>query len=92
MWPVNLSARLPVIALVGRYPTNKLIGRRLSESGRSEDPLLCLVKDANDQGHPVLVTVSSGYPGLLGRLPTHYSPFRRSVQGPKSLPSLDLHA
>jgi hypothetical protein len=28
VWPVNLSARLPVIALVGRYPTNKLIGHR----------------------------------------------------------------
>ena len=26
MWPVALSRRLPVVALVGRYPTNKLIG------------------------------------------------------------------
>ena len=26
MWPVDLSVRLPVIALVGRYPTNKLMG------------------------------------------------------------------
>ena len=27
MWPVTLSGRLPVKALVGHYPTNKLIGR-----------------------------------------------------------------
>ena len=27
MWPVALSGRLPVVALVGLYPTNKLIGR-----------------------------------------------------------------
>ena len=29
MWPVTLSGRLPVVALVGHYPTNKLIGRGL---------------------------------------------------------------
>ena len=27
VWPVALSGRLPVDALVGHYPTNKLIGR-----------------------------------------------------------------
>ena len=27
MWPVALSGRLPVVALVGHHPTNKLIGR-----------------------------------------------------------------
>ena len=27
VWPVTLSGRLPVEALVGHYPTNKLIGR-----------------------------------------------------------------
>src|SRR5699024_1347959 len=27
VWPVALSGRLPVNALVGHYPTNKLIGR-----------------------------------------------------------------
>src|SRR5690606_27387318 len=27
VWPVALSGRLPVTALVGHYPTNKLIGR-----------------------------------------------------------------
>ena len=29
VWPFTLSGRLPVFALVGHYPTNKLIGRRL---------------------------------------------------------------
>jgi hypothetical protein len=29
VWPVTLSGRLPVVALVGHYPTNKLIGREL---------------------------------------------------------------
>ena len=27
MWPVHLSVRLPIVALVGRYLTNQLIGR-----------------------------------------------------------------
>ncbi len=26
VWPINLSARLPIKALVGHYPTNKLMG------------------------------------------------------------------
>jgi hypothetical protein len=29
VWLIILSDQLPVLALVGRYPTNKLIGRRL---------------------------------------------------------------
>ncbi len=29
VWPISLSARLPISALVGRYPTNKLIGHKL---------------------------------------------------------------
>ena len=28
VWLIILSDQLPIIALVGRYPTNKLIGRR----------------------------------------------------------------
>ena len=27
MWPFNLSVRLLIVALVGRYPANQLIGR-----------------------------------------------------------------
>ena len=33
LWPITLSGRLPIVALVGRYPANKLIGRKLI-SGR----------------------------------------------------------
>ena len=28
VWLFGLSAQLPIVALVGRYPTNQLIGRR----------------------------------------------------------------
>ena len=28
LWPFTLSGRLPIIALVGRYPANQLIGRK----------------------------------------------------------------
>ena len=27
MWPIDLSVRLPVVSLVGRYPANYLMGR-----------------------------------------------------------------
>ena len=30
MWPITLSGRLPIVALVGRYLTNYLIGRELT--------------------------------------------------------------
>ena len=29
MWPITLSGRLPIVGLVGRCPTNYLIGREL---------------------------------------------------------------
>ena len=49
-------------------------------------------KTCVSKGHPVLATVSRGYPGLMGRLPTCYSPVRRSDQRSKLLISaLDLH-
>ena len=37
MWPFNLSVRLPIVALVGRYPANKLIGRELILRHRNFD-------------------------------------------------------
>ena len=30
MWPITLSGRLPIVALVGRYPANYLMGRELT--------------------------------------------------------------
>ena len=39
VWPVTLSGRLRIVALVGRYPTNELMRRRpLSEQRRSVFP------------------------------------------------------
>ena len=40
VWPFTLSGRLPVLALVGNYPTNQLIGRRLISQREPESPLL----------------------------------------------------
>ena len=43
MWQTTLSGLLPVVALVGRYPTNKLIGRNhLPEQEVPKDPLRLL--------------------------------------------------
>ncbi len=86
MWLVALSRQLPVGALVGRYPTNKLIGReailqRLTISSEVH---------ADHGEHPALATVSRGYSGLQGRFLTCYSPVRRSPH-PEGCFSLDLH-
>src|SRR4029453_15800999 len=42
VWPVALSGRLPVVALVGHYPTNKLIGRGLIPSRKTFHRKRCL--------------------------------------------------
>ena len=75
MWPVALSGRLWIVALVGRYPANWLIQRGPISYRRSFSHgsmrLLC--------AYAVLAAVSSCYPPVWGRLPTRYSPVRRSV-------------
>src|SRR5207249_4577250 len=38
VWPVALSGRLPVVALVGHHPTNKLIGREPIPDRRNFPP------------------------------------------------------
>src|SRR5207344_1158241 len=53
VWLIILSDQLPIGALVGRYPTNKLIGRRLLP--RRLAPL-------DLSHHAVLATVSRGCP------------------------------
>ncbi len=42
VWPANLSVRLPIAALVGRYPTNKLMGGRLISRRRREAPFFTM--------------------------------------------------
>ena len=78
VWLIILSDQLRVFALVGHYPTNKLmrsgllLQRRLINRGRLsfQDPEIL-------ETYAVLATLSSGCPPLKGRLPTCYSPVRR---------------
>ena len=86
VWPVALSGRLPVIALVGHYPTNKLIGREpIPDRKKPFHPTPC-----GTRSYPVLDPVSQAYPRVRGRLLTCYSPVRRSCTPEGALP-LDLH-
>ncbi len=75
MWPFTLSGRLPIVALVGHYPTNKLMGRRtiLKLSLRLILPLC----HATVWSYPALAPISRCYSRLEGRFPTCYSPVRR---------------
>ena len=82
MWLIVLSDQLPVAALVSRYLTNKLMGRDLIPKHQS----VSSTNHAVQREYPVLIRVSSGYPGLRGRLVTCYAPVRRSVRsGPYGL-------
>ncbi len=88
MWGTFLSEPLLIVALVGRYPANKLI-RRI--------PILLLyisfTLDACCEPHIVLGRLSTGYPMDKGRLDTRYSPCagrHRRLQATDMLP-LDLH-
>ena len=58
VWLIILSDQLPIVALVGRYPTNKLIGRRLLH--RRLAPLAL-------RHHAVLAAVSRRYPPPVDR-------------------------
>ncbi len=44
VWPINLSVRLPIVALVGCYPANKLMGGGLISRRRREAPFLAGTK------------------------------------------------
>src|SRR5699024_1208157 len=50
VWPVTLSGRLPVKALVSHYPTNKLIGRESIQNR----PKTFNQPPCDDQSYPVL--------------------------------------
>lgn len=71
VWPDTLSGRLPVVALVGRHPTNKLIGRGPIPHRKAFHHKACA-----KWSYPVLDPVSQAYPEVQGRLPTCYSPVR----------------
>jgi hypothetical protein len=71
VWLLGLSAQLPIVALVGRYPTNQLIGR--TPLTKRIAPLLARHPQ---RPHAVLAAVSGGYPPLRGRSRTCSSPVR----------------
>ncbi len=59
MWLIVLSDQLPIIALVGHYPTNKLIGRSPLPLRRQDR----LWSEAIDSAqHRVLASLSVGFP------------------------------
>ena len=88
VWLAVLSDQLPITALVGRHPTNQLIGRRhlLGQPPKGS----FLGNPTGYQAHAELPTVSDGYPPPQGSLPTRSSPVRHETR-PKPSPS-DLHA
>ncbi len=76
-----LSHPVPIAALVGRYPTNKLIGRG-PLPGRN-----------HTFGPGTLSGITCSFPQLFriqGQVSTRYSPFRRSSTPEGAFP-LDLH-
>ena len=83
-----LSHPLPVVALVSRYLTNKLIGHRPVPR---RNHTIWNMKLPLKIRYPVLPAVSRGYSGPQGWLPMHYYPFRRSSTPEGAFP-LDLHA
>ena len=80
MWPIILLNRLPIVALVGRYPANKLMGRGLIPARKLASRGL-LSPHCTTRAYPVLSTVSSRYSSCRGRLSTRYSPVRHSTRG-----------
>ena len=82
VWLIVLSDQLPIVALVSRYLTNKLIGRGTIPEWPKPFPL---------RAYAVLATVSSGYSPLRGRFPRVTHPSATRVTGASSGPSFDLH-
>jgi hypothetical protein len=90
VWPVALSGRLPVDALVGHHPTNKLIGRGPIPRQRHPKAPPFHNTPCEALSYPVLAPVSRSYPRAQGRLPTCYSPVRHSPRTETRDP-FDLH-
>ena len=72
VWLIVLSDQLPVDALVGRYPTNKLIGRETLPKRES-----FLIRPCDQRRASGISSSFPGYPRLRGRFLTCYSPVRR---------------
>ena len=72
MWPFNLSVRLLIVDLVGRYLTNYLIRREAI----FQHIKLWFPDHAVQKHYAVLAAVSNCCPPLKGRFLTRYSPVR----------------
>ena len=86
MWLVVLSDQLPVVALVSRYLTNKLIGRGPIPDRNSFITEPC--------GSAKVSGISSGFPGLsqsLGQVAHVLRTRSPLIAGPKSWSPFDLH-
>ncbi len=71
MWLIILSDQLPVLALVGHYPTNKLMGRGLIfRHEASEKVPRFSHKTFELWSYSALARVSPSYSEPKGRLPT----------------------
>ena len=77
---------------MSHYLTNKLIGYRpLSDRQARRSPSYDFTP-CEAKHHPVLIRLSTGYPGVRGTLPVLYSPFRHSFTQPCGrINSFDLH-
>jgi hypothetical protein len=64
VWLIVLSDQLRIVALVSLYLTNKLIRRGLVPDQRPKLPFSG--RPEGQTGHPVLIQVSLGYPGVGG--------------------------
>ena len=77
VWLIILSDQLPVLALVGRYPANKLMSRGpILRSKLTCRGLLLPRPLSRSWSYAVLALLSEGYPPPEGTLPTCYSPVR----------------
>ena len=84
MWPFTLSGRLSIAVLVGLYPTNKLIERKLILQRQQEAVFLPVGTYA------VLTLISQRYSSLKGRFSRVTHPFA-ALLAPEGTFSLDLH-
>ncbi len=78
VWPFTLSGRLTIIALVGLYPTNKLMVRELTfkrKLAHSFTP-----SGNRTWSYPVLAPLSRSYSSFKDRLFTRYSPLRHCTR------------
>ena len=87
VWPIILSDRLPIVALVGRYLHQLANGTR---GHLIPIQTLLPLYHAVLWSYAVLAVISNCYSPDMGRLLTRYSPVRHSLS-PEGLSSFDLH-